>query len=102
MKRGIRVANINNLNRLNKRKNWYYSSLTKSIIKVLYVVVADVVMQTDILPRGYSYKEIKDTYMGKMSDECHEFILDEINRRDRLNYEEECMVFSDESDYESV
>ena len=37
-----------------------------------------------------------------MSEECHESILDEINRRDRLNYEEKCMVFSDDSDEESV
>ena len=96
------AANVTNLYRLNKRKNWYYSSLTKSIIKVLHVVVAHVDMQTDIIPRGYSYNDIKDTYMGKMSDVCHEFILDEINRRDRLNYEEERMVFSDESDDESV
>ena len=77
------AANVTNLYRLNKRKNWYHSSLTKSIIKILFVVVADVDMQTDILPRGYNE-------------------LDEINRRDRLNYKEECMVFSDENDDESV
>ena len=102
LKRGDRVVNVTNLYRFDKRKNWYYSSMTKSIIKVLYVVVADVLMQSDILPHGYSYQKNKDTYIGKMSDECHESILDEINRRDRLNYEEECMVFSDDSDEESV
>ena len=99
LKRGDRVVNVTNLYRLNKRKNWYYSSLTESIIKVLHVVVAHVDMQTDIIPRGYSYNDIKDTYMGKMSDVCHEFILDEIKRRDRLNYEEERMVFSDEREH---
>ena len=59
-------------------------------------------MQTDSLPHGYTNRSIGENFMGKMTDKCHEFILDEINRRDRLNYEEECMVFSDEIDDDSI
>ena len=59
-------------------------------------------MQTDTFSRGFSSKEIKDNYIGKLLDECDEFILDEINRRDRLNYEEERIIFSDYSDDDSI
>ena len=102
LKSGDRVLNVTNLYRFDNRNNWYYSSLTKSIVKLLHVVVADVVMLTDSIPRGFTSKNIKDNYIGRMSDQCHEFILDEINRRDRLNYEEECTIFSDESDDDCV
>ena len=59
-------------------------------------------MTTDSLPRGFTSKSIKGSYIGKMSDQYHDFILDEINRCDRLNYEEECVNFSYDSDDESV
>ena len=102
LKKVDRVINVTNLYRLDNRNNWYYSSLTKSTIKLLHVVVADISMETDSIPRGFSTKNIKDNYIGKMSDRCHEFILDEINRRDRLNFYEECTIFSDDSDDESI
>ena len=93
LKKGDRVANVTNLYRFKNRRHFYYSSETKSVINIRHVVVADVEMQTDSLPHGYTNRSIGENFMGKMTDKCHEFILDEINRRDRLNYEEECMVF---------
>ena len=33
-----------------------------------------------------------------MSDQSHNFILDQINRRDQLNYEENANIYSDEID----
>ena len=40
----------------------------------------------------------KEYYIGRMSDKSHNFILDQINRRERLNYEENGNIYSDESD----
>lgn len=102
LKKGDRAVYVTNLYRLDNRKNWYHSSSTKSIVNLLHVVVADVAIVTDSIPRGFSSKLIKDNYIGRMTDECHEFILDEINRRDRLNYDEECTIFSDGSDDDSI
>ena len=65
-------------------------------------MVADIVMTTDALPRGFSTKLIKGNYIGRMSDQCHDFILDEIHRRDRLNYVEDCVNFSYDSDEDSI
>ena len=59
-------------------------------------------MSTDTLPYGFTSKSIKGNYIGRMSDQIHDFILDEINRRDKLNYEEECINFSYDSDEDSV
>ena len=71
-------------------------------MRLLHVVVSEENMITDSIPRGFTSKNVKNNYIGRMSDQCHELILDEINRRDRLNYEEECKIFSDESDDDSV
>ena len=55
-------------------------------------------METDKLPHGYTKNLTKGYYIGKMSDKSHNFILDQINRRERLNYEENGNIYSDESD----
>ena len=102
LKKGDRVVNVTNLYRVDKRQNWYSSSSTQQIIKLLHVVVSFIDISTDSLPRGFTSKSVKGNYMGKMSDKCHDFILDEINRRDRLNYVEDCVNFSYDTDDESI
>ena len=98
MKDGDIVVDVTNLYRIEKRENWYASSDTKSIIKLIHVVDADIEMKTGSLPYGFRNSPIHGNYIGKMDDECHDYILDEINRRDRLNYEEEILSDNDESD----
>ena len=93
LKEGDRVVNVTNLCHLDKRQIWFSSSSTKSTLKLLPVVVADIVMTTDSLPRGFTSKSIKGNYMVRI-------VLDEINRRDRLNYEEDCVNTLYDSDEE--
>ena len=102
MKIGDQVANVTNLYRINNRGNWYASSKTKSIVNLIHVVVANIKMDKSSLPRDFSRKTLKGNYTDKMSDKCHDFILDEINRRDRLNYVEDCINFSYDTDDESI
>ena len=100
LKEGDKVVNVTNLYSIEKRANWYASSNTKSIIKLIHVVDADIDMKTGSLPYGFRSSSINRNYIGKMSDDCHDYILDEINRRDRLNYEYEIISDNDESDYD--
>ena len=53
-------------------------------------------MKTGSLPYGFRISSINGNYIGKMADDCHDYILDEIDRRDRLNYDEE--ILSDNDD----
>ena len=54
LKQGDRVINVTNLYRIQNRNNWYHSSSTKSILKLLHVVVADIIMKTDSFPHVFS------------------------------------------------
>ena len=100
LKEGDLVIDVTNLYRIERRENWYASSDTKSKIKLIYVVNANIEMKTGSLPHGFRSSSINGNFIGKMNDECHDYILDEINRRDRLNYEEELLSDNDESDNE--
>ena len=92
MKIGDLVANVTNLYRINNRDNWYTSSKTKSIVKLIHVVVANIEMDTSSILRGFSRKTLKGNYTGKISNKFQEQMLDEGYRRDKLNHEEECLI----------
>ena len=77
---------------LDKRNNWYTSTTEHTIIQLHHVVHPDIEMEkssaNDEYPSQYRSKHVKDgQLLVKISDEFHEYILNEISRRDLIEYD---------------
>jgi hypothetical protein len=104
MDAGTMVADAIFYNRVGGAPYWYTRSRMKTVIEIKYVVQTgfemDGISGDNPLPRTCSKKEASRHDARKVSILDHEEIMDEIERRDRLEYDDE---YDDEEsdDYES-
>ena len=72
-------------------RHWYTKSSEKETVDLVHVVATDVEMEpmspTNMMRNRAVRKEAAEKKAMRISDESHEFILDEIRRRERLEYD---------------
>ena len=72
-------------------RHWYTKSSEKKTVDLVHVVATDVEMEpmspTNMMRNRAVRKEAAKMKAMRISDESHEFILDEIRRRERLEYD---------------
>ena len=70
----------------------------------MYIVATDIKMNppspTNIIP-AIIRRRAEQRNAIKIRDECHYFILDEISRRERLEYDPRRILMGNESDHDS-
>jgi hypothetical protein len=89
---GELVCDAAYLNPVGRARNWYTPGDDRVTIRVQHVVAAALVLEEPSdavkLPSTCNRKDALSKGAKRLSDDCHLTILDEINRRDILDYEE--------------
>ena len=100
---GELVAEATYFNPVGAARNWYTPSTLTTLVRVQHVVAADVNLlsereSTVKLPSSCNREQAREKGAMRITDTSHEIILDEINRRDSLDYVEHG---ADDTDRES-
>ena len=88
---GELVADATYFNPVGAARNWYTPSTVTTLVRVQHVVAADVDLlketeSTVKLPSTCNREQAREKGAMRITDTSHETILDEINRRDSLDY----------------
>jgi hypothetical protein len=90
---GELVCEATYLNPVKRAPYWYTPSDIATVVRLQHVVGADLEMNQPLplikLPSNCKRKDALRKGAMRLSENYHELLLDEINRRDALDYEEE-------------
>ena len=85
-------------------RHWHTKSLQKQAVDLVHVVATDVEMEamspSNMINRAVRQEAAQKNAM-RITDESHEFILDEILRRERLEYDPSRVFVAADEDSES-
>ena len=106
LKAGELVCNARFLNEVPRAKQWYTPSVAENemntVVRMQHVVMANMTLnaisETNVLPRTCNRSKAEELGALRVSDEDHETILDEIFRRENMDFNEGSYFSEDESE----
>ena len=88
------------LNSVPNARHWYTKSSDEATLSVVYLVATDLQMHpispTNMVRHHQVRKEAERMGALRLSNDSHDFILDEIGRRERLEYDPSRVFLDDE------
>ena len=88
------------LNSVPKARHWYTKSMDEATLNVVHLVATDLLMHpispTNMIRNHQVRKDAERLGALRLSDDSHDFILDEIERRERLEHDPSRVFLDDE------